>query len=52
MFIKEKEERVVSPFIVLKAYNVLNCSDNFNCLNINSGTLQKLLLLEEPNNTI
>ena len=52
MFIKKKKERVVSLFIVLKAYNVLNCSDNFKCLNINSGTLQKLILLEEPNNTI
>ena len=31
--LKKEEERVVSLFIVLKAYNVLNYSDNFKCLN-------------------
>ena len=45
MFIIKTEERVVSLFIVLKAYNVLNCSDNFKCLNINSGTPPGVIII-------
>ena len=46
MFIIKTEERVVSLFIVHKAYSVLNCNDNFKCLNINSGTPPGVIIIE------